>query len=107
MSEPPRSPDGARSGKGWAFTCGVASPLHLSIKTAEVLIQGYSHLTDSAHTQSGHTLTTHLETHTEAHLVKPAKMPCVSSQLDQMVKMPCSYSSVIDKIHMVRSGFYV
>ena len=34
-------------------------------------------------------------------------MPCVSSHLDQMVKMPCSYSSVIDKIHMVRSGFYV
>ncbi|XP_029294995.1 hexokinase-4 isoform X1 [Cottoperca gobio] len=28
-------------------------------------------------------------------------MRCVSSHLDQMVKMPCSYSSVVDKILMV------
>ncbi|XP_070759982.1 hexokinase-4 isoform X2 [Enoplosus armatus] len=28
-------------------------------------------------------------------------MPCVTSHLDQMVKMPCSYSSVVDKILMV------
>lgn len=83
--------------------CGVASHLHLSIKTAEVLIQfSCSHLTDSAHTQAGHTLTTHLETLTKAHLVQALKMPCVSSHLDQMVKMPPSYSSVVDEILMVR-----
>lgn len=29
-------------------------------------------------------------------------MPCVSSHLDQMVKMPCNYGSVLDKILMVR-----
>lgn len=83
----------------------MASPLHLTIKTAEVLIQWYSHFTDSAHTQVRHTLTTNLETHTEAHLVKAVKMPCVSSHLDQTVKMPCSYSPVVDKILMVRLAF--
>lgn len=41
---------------------GVAGPLHLSIKTAELLIQWYSHLTGCAHTQAAHTLTTRLET---------------------------------------------
>lgn len=89
------------------FASGVVSPHHLSIKTAEVLIQWYSHFTDSAHThtQARHTLKTHLGTNTEDHLIKPVNMPCVSSQLDQMVKMPCSYSSVVDKIFAVRVTF--
>lgn len=29
-------------------------------------------------------------------------MPCVSAHLDQMVKMPSSYDSVVDKVIAVR-----
>lgn len=81
----------------------MASPPHLSIKTAELPIQRYSQLTGCAHTQAAHTLSTHLETLLCDSLSPNAlKMPCVSSHLDQMVKMAPSYSSVVDKILMVR-----
>lgn len=34
-------------------------------------------------------------------------MPCISSQLDQMMKLSGSYSDVVEKICMVRCAFYL
>lgn len=89
-------------GKGRAIGFGVSSPLHLRIKAAEdcsVVLTLHSLCT---HTLGGLTLTKLLKTHASEFFVKPVKMPCVSVQLDQMVKLPSSYDSVVDKVIAVR-----